>query len=132
MQNLSVIDKVLRPKISWKFNFNTGILYIDGVIRERQTNQSLLLVCSTLVDFEGTTSGNLWSNKWLTDYCKALGYIQWGNNLGIKFDGFQIPGGGTIQAQALVDKGETEKIRLEEYALEHLSWSPEMFQVYMS
>ena len=131
MQNLSVIDKVLRPKVSWKYNFNNGILYIDSVVRERVTDQNLMLICSVLVDYEGTSTGNLWSNRWLTDYCLALAYIQWGSNLGIKFDGFSIPGGGTVQADKLLEKGEQEKQRLEEYAYEHLSWSPEFFQIYL-
>jgi hypothetical protein len=131
MQNLSVIDKVLRPKVSWRYNFNTQILYMDSVVRERTHDTNLLIIASCMVDYEGTSTGNIWSNKWLKEYTMALAMIQWGTNLGVKFSGFQIPGGGTIEAQSMVDKGEAEKQRLEEYVFEQLSFTPDFFQIHM-
>jgi hypothetical protein len=53
----------------------------------------------------------IFDSLWLKNYAAALARIQWGVNLG-KYEGVQLPGGGTPNAAGILEKGEADKEKL--------------------
>jgi len=127
-QHLSAIQKVLNTKIDWDYNFNDSKLSIHSGIQDTM----IFIVATVLVDYEGISNGRVWTNKFLQDYTVALAKLQWGMNLGPKYSGFNIPGGGTIEAQQMVQEAEDKKLQLEEMAYENLGFDPSAFGIHMS
>ena len=61
----------------------------------------------------------MWNDKWLKLYGTQLIKQQWGANL-MKFSGMQLPGGVTMNGDAIYEAATQEILRLqEELRLEH-------------
>ena len=131
LQNISAIREVILPKIQWDFNFNTGIFRLETEPPPNVNSINRLgIVCSVLLDYDGSGSGKYWSNNFFIDYATALAKIQWGTNMK-KFSGFNIPGGGQVNAQEIYQEGKDEKERLEQEALENLGFEPGAYTPYL-
>jgi hypothetical protein len=52
-------------------------------------------------------TAEMYNDAWLKQYSTALIKRQWGQNLS-KFDGMQLPGGVTINAQRILDEAKEE------------------------
>jgi hypothetical protein len=65
------------------------------------------------------TYTDVYNDHWLKRYCTALFKRQWGNNLK-KFEGVQMPGGVTLQGQAIFQEAIEEIEKLEEQL--RLNW----------
>jgi len=122
MQNISAVNKMIVPKTSWDFNYNTGLLRFGS----QPSMTKAVASCTILLDYDGSGSGKYWSNNLLTEYTTALAKIQWGQNMK-KFSSMSIPGGGEINAQGIFDEGMAEKERIETEVKENLFYSPEAF-----
>jgi len=57
--------------------------------------------------------GDVYNNDFVKKYCTALFNIQWGKNLN-KYTGVPIPGGGTLNSEAILQEGREDKEKLEE------------------
>ena len=65
------------------------------------------------------THTSVWNDKFLKAYATQLIKQQWGANL-IKFSGMQLPGGVTMNGDAIYEQATQEIMRLqEEVRLEH-------------
>lgn len=56
---------------------------------------------------------DIWNDMFLKRYATALLRRQWGQNLS-KFEGMQLPGGVTINAQRILDEAKEEILKVEE------------------
>jgi hypothetical protein len=66
----------------------------------------------------------MWNDTWLKRYTTALIKRQWGQNLS-KFDGMQLPGGVTINAQRILEEATTEISDLEQSLIDTYSLPPD-------
>ena len=77
------------------------------------------VVIEALVAIDTNTHTSVWNDKFLKAYATQLIKQQWGANL-IKFSGMQLPGGVTMNGDAIYEQATQEIMRLqEEVRLEH-------------
>lgn len=112
MRHLEQIDSLFDNIMPIRYNRVTNRVYIDEeVSQDYAAGEYLVLDSFRVVD--STTNSRIWSNKWLRDYTTALIQKQWGENLA-KYDGVQMIGGTTFNAQRLIDEANQDLERLEE------------------
>lgn len=93
------------------FNHHHGRVTIHGGWEKITVGDWIAVECYKAVTED--TSKNIYNNRWLKKYVVALFKRQWGNNL-IKYDGAQLPGGVTVNAQRIYDDGRADCDKLEE------------------
>jgi hypothetical protein len=112
MQHLSMLDFEINGKTRYRFNRRQGRLYLDinwatdVVIGE-------YIIAKTYRALDPTEYSKVWDEPWLKKYGTALIKKQWGSNLK-KFSGLQLPGGVTLDGNALYDEAVNEISQLED------------------
>lgn len=99
MNHLALLDNVLNGTVLYRFNRIQNRLHIDidwGT--EVQEGQFVLVEAYRVLD--PNEFNRVWNNSWLKKYVTALFKKQWGTNLK-KFNGLQLPGGVTIDGDAM-------------------------------
>jgi hypothetical protein len=86
-------------------------LFIEDNWEQFKVGDKLMLECYIALDPE--TYESVWSDKWLKDYATALIGRQWGANLQ-KFAGVELPGGITLNGDAIYQQYDAMVIKLEE------------------
>lgn len=100
-------DRLYFPSLKWNSGGQeTGLKAGDYIVVE----------CHYIIDPETYTE--VYNDIWLKRYIAALFKKQWGTNL-LKFDGMQLPGGITIQGQAIYDQGQGDVMEAEQNLIEH-------------
>ena len=111
MRHLENIDQMFDYLTPINYNRVTNRAYIhDQLSHKFGAGDYIIFTAFRVVD--ATTNARIWSNKWLRDYTTALIKKQWGENLA-KYDGVQMIGGTTFNAQRLIDEANTELEALE-------------------
>jgi hypothetical protein len=128
MQNIELYKTMMIPKMAWDFNFNTNVL----TFTTNPGDKNYLMNCVLLADYEGNSTSKFWANTFFLDYATAIAKIYWGYNLGPKFTGLNLPGGGQIRPDTLIDKGESEKEKLQEFAFKNLCDMSALFAIRMA
>ena len=109
-QYLAEIDSLLNGIQPVQYQRHGNKLFIDMDWHDKlQPGQFLIVEC--YVSLEDTPE--MWNDSWLKRYSTALIKQQWGQNLS-KFDGMQLPGGVTINAQEILQQAEEEIKALED------------------
>lgn len=112
MSHLSLLDLMLNGHIMWRFNRFQDRLYLDiDWAHDVVVDQYIVVECYRAMD--PTVYTRLWSEPWLKHYVTALFKRAWATNLK-KFSGMQLPGGVTIDGNALYDEAQTEIKDLED------------------
>lgn len=111
MMHLESIFQMFDYHTPIRYNRVVNRVYLDENWGDFAEGEILIFHAYRIVD--PTTYARTWSNKWLRDYTTALIKQQWGENLA-KYDGVQMIGGTTFNAQRLIDEANTEIERLEE------------------
>jgi hypothetical protein len=110
--------EVMRQRMAlWEDTYKTHILFEFNEVTKKltfpstptRTGTRILHVIQSAVDTEDTDTVS--DSLWLKKYSVALARIQWGVNLG-KYDGAQLPGGVTVNASGILEKGEADKEKL--------------------
>lgn len=102
MSHLSMLDMVLNGHIMYRFNRYQNKLYLDiNWAHDVQVDNYVIVECYRALDFDSYT--RLWSEPWLKHYVTALFKKAWATNLK-KFSGMQLPGGVTIDGQAMYEE----------------------------
>lgn len=116
MGHLSMLDMELNAKPSMEFNRLQGRVYPninwDLAIKP---GDYMIFECYRALD--PTQFTRVWNESWLKRYVTALFKRQWGQNL-YKFAGIQLPGGVSLNGQALYDMASQEIEKLEEELIE--------------
>jgi hypothetical protein len=98
-QELELINQVLVGVKPIRFNRHMNRLYIDmSWPEDAEVGSWIIIECWRILDPE--TYRDVYNDMFLKRYCTALIKRQWGENLK-KFQGVQLPGGVTINADQI-------------------------------
>lgn len=112
MQHLSMLDMTLNGHVIYRFNRYQDKLYLDiNWNADVRVGEYIIVECYRALDFDAYV--RLWSEPWLKHYVTALFKKAWATNLK-KFSGMALPGGITIDGQAMYDEAQAEIKDLEE------------------
>lgn len=116
MGHLSMLDMELNAKPSIEFNRLQGRVYPkinwDTAVKP---GDYMVIECYRALD--PTQFNKVWNETWLKRYVIALFKRQWAYSIK-KFSGIQLPGGVTLNGQALYDEAIQEINQLEEELIE--------------
>lgn len=112
MQHLSMLNLEINGPTRYRFNRRQGRLYLD-VNWEFDVTLGEYIIAKTYRALDPTEFTKVWDEPWLKKYATALIKKQWGTNLK-KFSGLQLPGGVTLDGNALYDEAMNEIKDLED------------------
>jgi hypothetical protein len=111
MQHLNVLQEVLVGVKPIRFNRHRHKLFVDMNWDVLEVGQYIVVEAYEVLDPDVYTDA--WSDRWLLKYGTALIKRQWGNNLGLKFTGMELPGGITVNGQYILETAQKEIDALE-------------------
>jgi len=112
MQHLDFLDHILVGEKPIRFNQHMNRLYIEMDWGNDVTaGEFIIIECYRKLD--PTDMTDIYNDMWLKKYATAKVKYQWGENLS-KFQGIQLPGGVTLDAQQIKQEAQEEIQRLEE------------------
>jgi hypothetical protein len=110
-QELELINQVLVGTKPIRFNRHMNRLYMDmDWTADAVPGDYIVVECYRILDPD--TYRDVYNDMFLKRYCTALIKRQWGENLK-KFNGVQLPGGVTINADQIYQDALTEIIQIE-------------------
>ena len=110
-QELELINQILVGVKPVRFNRHMNRLYIDmDWTGDAAVGDWIIVECYRILDPE--TYRDVYNDMFLKRYCTALIKRQWGENLK-KFNGVQLPGGVTINADQIYQDALTEITQIE-------------------
>lgn len=104
-QHLSLLQQFFSREKIIRFNRFMSHVKIDTDWTLLTENDYVLFEVWQAVDMDNYD--RLWSNFWLESYTTALIKQQWGMNM-IKYDGFQLPSGITLNGRQIYDDATNE------------------------
>lgn len=114
-QHITLLNDLLNSVPSFEFNKNLGFIEFpnspQGLDRRLQVGEWIVVECYRAVDPNEFTK--VWDDYWLKRYGTALIKRAWGTNLK-KFSNMVLPGGITIDGNALYDEAVGEIKELED------------------
>ena len=113
-QHLSLVQQFFDAEKAVRFNQYQMKMHIDTDWSKLSLGSSIMVEAWSAYDMDEFDKS--WSDFWLQSYCTALFKLQWGNNL-VKYDGFQLPSGITLNGQRIRDEAIQEITELEEKLL---------------
>lgn len=111
MNHLALLDNRLNSTELLRFNRHMNRLHIDEGFGDLKVDEYIIVEAYTIVD--PTTYTDVYNDMFLKKYVTALIKRQWGQNM-IKFDGFQLPGGITMNGRQIYEDAVEEINKLEE------------------
>ena len=109
---LTTLDMILNGAEQVRFSRHMNRLHIDTVWGEDIKEGDYIIVDAfEIIDPE--TYNEVYNDMFLKRYVTALIKMQWGANLS-KFEGMQLPGGVTINAQRIMEEAREEIVKIEE------------------
>lgn len=112
MGHLALLDLELNGKPMFDFNRLQGRIY-PRINWESDIAPGDFVVLDCYRAMDPATFPRVWNESWLKHYVTALFKKQWAVNLK-KFSGLQLPGGVTMDGQAMYDEAQAEIKDLEE------------------
>lgn len=109
-EHMRMFRSIFRTRTEWEFRQHTSTIYFF----DDPGTDTYMLVVTKAFDTDGTGGGYIWNNKVFKDYCTALAYQQLYRNVA-KFDGFNLPGGGTLNMDYLKTEGPDRVRELEKW-----------------
>jgi hypothetical protein len=108
---LKTINEFFNREKMIRWNRHTNRLFLDTDWSLFKPGDYIVLEAYVIIDPEDYDS--VWNNIWLKKYATALIKRQWGQNM-LKYDGFQLPSGITLNGRQLFDDANAEIQQLEE------------------
>ena len=109
-QYINLVNKILAPAETIRYNRHTDRIYIDTQWGEDiQTGNYIIFDTYRALDPETYT--DVYNDIFLKQYAKALIQEQWAQNLS-KYDNISLPGGVTMNADAMRQQAQEEMQRL--------------------
>lgn len=124
MQQLSLLEEMLVGQQPIRYSKHQDRLYVDMDWHRVQVGQYLVVEAFEVVDPDVYTE--VWSDRWLQNYCTALIKTQWGDNL-TKYTQMSLPGGVQFNGERILTDGQNEVLRLEEELKNSFALPPEDF-----
>ena len=122
-QKLSLIDHTLNTEEHVRFSRHINRVHMDEGFGDLVAGEFIVLEVYSIID--PGTHADVYNDLYLKKYLTALIKRQWGGNM-MKFEGFQLPGGITMNGRQMFDDAIEEIQRLEEEC--RLTWmAPDNF-----
>jgi hypothetical protein len=118
LQNLSLIDHTLNSSEHIRFSRHMNRVHMDEGYGDLEADDYIVLEVNSIVD--PATYADVYNDLYLKKYLTALIKRQWGANM-MKFDGFQLPGGITMNGRQMYEDAIEEIRELEEEC--KLTWA---------
>lgn len=112
MSHLALLDLELNGHPMFRFNRRQGKLFLD-INWESDINLGDFVVVECYRALDPAANIKVWDEMWLKHYTTALFKKQWAVNIK-KFQGIQLPGGVTLDGNALYDEATGEIKELED------------------
>jgi hypothetical protein len=109
--HIRVLEELLVGKQPIRYNRHNDKLYIDMDWNKLNIGDYLIVEAYSIIDPDTYT--DVWSDRWLQNYCSALIKKQWGANLS-KFSGMQLPGGVQFNGDKIYNDATREVEELEQ------------------
>ena len=123
LQHLSLVEHQLNTEEHLRFNRHMNRLHMDEGFGDLVVGQFIVIEVYQIVD--PGTYADVYNDMYLKKYLTALIKRQWGANM-MKFEGFQLPGGITMNGRQMFDDAIEEIKELEEEV--KLAWmTPDNF-----
>lgn len=124
MSYLSMVRDFFSPELRIHFNQNHNKVYIHSDLNDFKAGDYLVLEVYRFSD--PNTYRETWNDWWLKDYTTALIKKQWGQNM-LKYSGFQMPSGITLNGRDIYQDALTEIQDLETKLISYESTPPDFF-----
>lgn len=124
MSQLSLLEELLVGQQPIRYSKHQDRLYIDMNWSHVHAGQFLVVEAFEVIDPDVYT--DVWSDRWLQNYCTALIKEQWGSNL-TKFVGVSLPGGVQFNGDRILSDAQQELIKLRDELKESYTLPPEDF-----
>jgi hypothetical protein len=111
MENLEMIDQQINTTELLRFNRHMNRLHIDEGFDGLGVGDFIVVEGYEIVDPQTYT--DVYNDMFLKRYVTALIKKQWGANM-MKFDGFTLPGGITMNGRQMFEDAVEEITKLEE------------------
>jgi hypothetical protein len=119
MQHLSLAQNLLSIQHSYRFNRNSGRLFIDMNWAQRVSIGNYLMIdCYSILDPE--TNTKFYNNREFKDYCVARIKMKWAMAYK-KYSNISLPGGVTIDGSELYNEAKQELADIEENMINNQS-----------
>lgn len=113
---IDMIDMMMNTTPAIRFNKHRNRLYIDTNwmrVNNNYATKNFYMMAEVYEVNDPDVYGDVYKDMWLKDYATALAKMQWGSNLK-KYTNTELPGGITLDGQALYNEGKEEADKLEE------------------
>ena len=110
-QKLSLIDHTLNTEEHIRFSRHINRVHMDEGFGDLVAGEFIVLEVNSIID--PATYADVYNDFYLKKYLTALIKKQWGSNM-MKFDGFQLPGGITMNGRQMFEDAVEEIAGLEE------------------
>jgi hypothetical protein len=110
-QKLSLIDHTLNTEEHIRFSRHMNRVHMDEGYGDLVAGEFIVLEVMSIID--PGTHADVYNDLYLKKYLTALIKRQWGSNM-MKFDGFQLPGGITMNGRQMFEDAIEEIAGLEE------------------
>lgn len=94
-----------------RYNRHLNVVHIDFNWKKISTGSHIVLDATSSIDPD--TNTDIWNDRWLIKYVTAKIKYIWGSNLS-KYEGVQLPGGGTLNGVKIQDDAKEEIQALED------------------
>ena len=112
-QYTQLLDMTLNGHPQHDYSYHQQRVYIHGDFEDETLKEGKFIVIEALIKIDENAHTSVWNDKWLKLYGTQLIKQQWGANL-IKFSGMQLPGGVTMNGDAIYESATQEILRLQE------------------
>lgn len=111
MRYLQEMDHSLNYEPPIRFSKVRNRIYVDMDWDSMCEGDYLAFECHQATDPD--IYPDMFLDTWYRNYSVALAKIQWGSNL-LKYNGVNLPGGITLNGEAILNEGKEEKLKAEE------------------
>lgn len=119
--HMTMVNRYFNPNLSYNFNPLSKRLFIAGGLKNADNSyggmvlRALRAITGSDTDIKNdlVADANLWSNRWLQNWCTALIKENWGNNLG-KYQQVQLLGGVSMNGDQILSTAKEELRELRE------------------
>ena len=99
-QHLRSLELLFTGEVPIRFQRHMQRLFCDWGWGTSEAPAGAIMVIESYANIDASVYNRVWNDRWVKEYATALIKRSWGNNLK-KFSGLQLPGGVTLNGEAI-------------------------------